>query len=112
MSDIRSPMHPAGPWLHLALLILIVSATQTAHLAMGTEHAFTFLLFARSMYDWLPALAGIAVSVAAPDERITRVGISLGVVVIFLMIALDYSGSLAVLTPESTALFPDASVAR
>src|SRR5688572_18109903 len=109
MAHTHESRNSAAHWLHLLLLLALVSALQAGRL-LSYDGIFTFPVFARSLYIWLPALAGIAISIAGPHAKITSNGIQVGGTVILLMICLDVSGSLVFAEGESAALFGDASV--
>jgi uncharacterized membrane protein YidH (DUF202 family) len=100
---------PGVQWLHFLLLLIVVSMLEAGQ-RMGAENVLTFSIFARALYTWLPALAGISISVVGPQPSITRRGLRVGFVVVALMTLMDVSGSLAADATQSTALFPDASV--
>jgi hypothetical protein len=100
----------AAPWLHLALLLALVSILEIARRLVGSEGALTYAVIARSMYTWLPTLAGIAISVLGPHRKSTRSAIAVAVAAIALMIVLDVTRTGPGDPRSSVALFPDASV--
>ena len=109
MSHVREPpTHAAAPWLHLLLLVALISLLEVGRRMSSTEDILTYSVIARSVYAWLPALAGIALSVAGP--RCTRTGLTVCAVVIVLMMLLDVTRSGPSDVGDSIALFPDASI--
>src|SRR5687768_1816067 len=63
------PASGAAPWLHLFLLVGLISLLEVARRMVSTEDILTYTLIARSVYAWMPALAGIAISVSGPHSK-------------------------------------------
>jgi hypothetical protein len=93
----------------LGLLLTVVSALEVGRSAIGAS-GFAFVVFARTLYAWLPALGAIAISIRGPHPTVTRNGVLVALTVITLMIGVDLSGSLGLGGSEAPALYPDASV--
>src|SRR5688572_2485053 len=53
-------------WLHLALLVALVSILEAGRVATNGSGPFMLAAFARSLYLWLPALAAISISINGP----------------------------------------------
>jgi hypothetical protein len=102
----------AAPWLHLLLLVGLISLLAVGRRMVSTEDVLTYSLIARSVYTWMPALAGIAISVSGPQSRCTRVGLLVSFVAIALMLLLDVTGTAPVDESGAIALLPDASIAN
>jgi hypothetical protein len=97
-------------WLHLALLLALVSILEVGRSSIGSANEFVFSAFVRSLYMWLPALGGISISVGGPNARITRNGLMVGVMLVTLMVLLDLFGGVGFGGEQDAALYPDASV--
>lgn len=104
------PTRPVASWLHLALLLVVVSALEVGRSAFGSQAVFTYAAIARSIYMWLPAIAGIAISINGPHAKVTTHGLMIGFTVVLLMIGLDVSGALGFAVSQNPAVYPDASV--
>ena len=97
-------------WLHFALLVGVVSTFEVGRMLVDND-PFALSLVLHTVYQWIPALSGIAVSIAVPDQRLTRRTIPLGLLASALMIGLDlWSSTLQPGLRESAGLFPDASL--
>jgi hypothetical protein len=110
MADADLPPRPLAHWLHLLLLIALVSALELGRTAAQADSVFVYSVFARALYNWLPALAGIAISISGPHARISRDGVLIGLAAVVVMITLDVTGGLAMKSDQRAALLPDASI--
>jgi hypothetical protein len=97
-------------WLHLFLLLVVISALEIGRSAMGGTSEFMVTAITRSLYVWLPTIGGIAISIGGPNARVTRNGLLVAVVVVAMMVGLDLTGSLGYAGGQAAALYPDASV--
>lgn len=103
--------HTRAHWWHLLLLLGLVSILQWGRWAFASEMPFFFSIFVRSLYGWVPAIAGIAISVSQSDHLVRRKGIEIGLAAAVLMVVLDiWSSFLASAVQPSAALFPNASI--
>lgn len=100
----------AAPWLHLLLLLVLVALIEAGQRVLGGSGPLTLPLLARDVYAWLPALAGIAISIAGPRRHVTRDGLLVALAILVLMVSVDLAIGSRVATDFSAALFPDASV--
>jgi hypothetical protein len=105
-----SSWNAAAPWLHFLLLLALISLLEVGRRMVGADYVLTYAVIARSVYSWLPALAGIAISIAGPHARCTRTGVGIAFTGVALMIALDATLNVPADLGGSRALFPDASV--
>lgn len=110
MSRSADATNRAAPWLHLVLLLVLVALIEAGQRVLGGSGPLTLPLLARDVYAWLPALAGIGISIAGPRNNVTRDGLLIALASLLLMVSLDLAIGSRVATDFSSALFPDASV--
>ena len=100
----------AAAWLHLLLLLALISLLEIGTWLGGDDDVLSYLVIARAVYGWLPALAAIAISIQGADSRITRTGLPVAIAAVAIMLLLDVTQSVGVDPTQSFALFPDASI--